>query len=94
MAPLAQCPSERPIRLVCRPFGLLGCVRSEGGVAKTHGDHAIALRGSFSPTQSRRFVRLTNALTQSSATLFKASAQSAAIGCGFDRGFAAARQRS
>jgi hypothetical protein len=47
---------------------------------------------SFSPTQSRRFVRLS--FYQSSATLLNASAQSAAIRCGFDRGFATARQRS
>jgi len=44
MAP-AQCPSERPVRFVVLPLGLLGCGCLEGGVANRHGDHVIALRG-------------------------------------------------
>jgi hypothetical protein len=49
-APWAQRPSERPV--------LLGCGCLEGGVANTHGDHAIALRGVILTHPSRRFVRL------------------------------------
>jgi hypothetical protein len=45
MGPWAQCPSERPVRAVVPPLGLLGCGCLEGGVDDTHGDHAIALRG-------------------------------------------------
>ena len=45
MAPWAQDPSERPVRVVVPPLGLLGCGCLEGGVANTHGHHAIALRG-------------------------------------------------
>ena len=58
MAPWAQDPSERPVRFVVPPLGLLGCRCLEGGVANTHGDHALALRGVTLVAASRRFVRL------------------------------------
>ena len=58
MAPWAQGPSERPVRFVVPPLGLLGCRSLEGGVANTHGDHALALRGATLVAASRRFVRL------------------------------------
>lgn len=58
MAPWAQGPSERPVRFVVPPLGLLGCGCLEGGVANTHGDHALALRGVIFVAPSRRFVRL------------------------------------
>jgi hypothetical protein len=45
MAPWAQDPLERPVRFVVPPLGLHGCGCLEGGVANTHGDHALALRG-------------------------------------------------
>jgi hypothetical protein len=38
MLPWAQCPLGAA-SAVC------GCVRLEGGVTNTHGDHAVALRG-------------------------------------------------
>lgn len=58
MAPWAQGPSERPVRVVVPPLGLHGCGWLEGGVANTHGDHALALRGVIFVAPSRRFVRL------------------------------------
>ena len=60
MAPWAQDPSERPVpvRVVVPPLRLLGCGCLEGGVANTHGDHALALRGVILVAASRRFVRL------------------------------------
>ena len=58
MAPWAQGPSERPVRFVVPPLGLHGCGCLEGGVANTHGDHALALRGVIFGAPSRRFVRL------------------------------------
>jgi hypothetical protein len=58
MAPWAQDPSERPVRVVVPPLGLLSCGCLEGGVANTHGDHALALRGVILVAASRRFVRL------------------------------------
>jgi hypothetical protein len=58
MAPWAQGPSERPVRFVVPPLGLLVCGCLEGGVANTHGDHALALRGVILVAASRRFVRL------------------------------------
>src|SRR5439155_11063042 len=45
VAPWAQCPSERPVRFVVPRLGPLGCGCLEGGVANTHGDRAVALRG-------------------------------------------------
>jgi hypothetical protein len=45
MAPWAQGPPERPVRFVVPPLGLYGCGCLEGGVANTHGHHALALRG-------------------------------------------------
>src|SRR6478672_4208947 len=48
--------------LWCRRFGGFSAADAlatlEDGVAHKHGDHAIAHEGSFSPTSSRRFVRL------------------------------------
>jgi hypothetical protein len=58
MAPWAQVLSERPLRFVVPPLGLLSCGCLEGGVANTHGDHALGLRGVILVAPSRRFVRL------------------------------------
>jgi hypothetical protein len=49
---------ERPVRFVVPPLGLLDCGCLEGGVANTHGDHALALRGVIFVAPSRRFARL------------------------------------
>ena len=58
MAPGTRGPSERPVRFVVPPLGLLGCGCLAGGVANTHGDHALALRGVILVAPCRRFVRL------------------------------------
>ena len=58
MSPWAQCPRSRPVRFMVPPLGLLGCGCLEDGVATTHGDHAIALRGVILVARSRRLVRL------------------------------------
>jgi hypothetical protein len=45
-ASVAQCPSERPVRFVVAPLGLLGCGCLEGGVAQyTWGSCNRATRG-------------------------------------------------
>jgi len=59
MAPGAQGPRSGQCRLWCRPLGFLGCGCLEAGVANTHGDHALALRGVILVAPSPRFLRLT-----------------------------------
>jgi len=46
------------MRFVVPPLGLLDCRCLEGGVANTHGDHALASRGVIFVAPSPRFVRL------------------------------------
>jgi hypothetical protein len=61
------------------------------GVANRHRDQALAQRGVILAHPVPQ-VRSPNAFTNRRLLWLKL-AQSAAIGCGFDRGFAAARQR-
>jgi hypothetical protein len=55
---VAICPSERPVRFVAPPLEASRLRMLGNGVANTHGDDAIAVRGSFLPTPFRRFVPL------------------------------------
>jgi hypothetical protein len=58
MAPWAQDPLEAA-SAVYGPLAFLGCGCLEAGVANTHGDHALALRGVILVAPSPRFLRLT-----------------------------------
>jgi hypothetical protein len=88
MAPWAQDPSERPVRFVVPPLGLHGCGCLEGGVANTHGDHALALRGVIlvAPSLSRS----PNAFTNQQLLFVKHWCNQQRVRCGLDGGFAAA----